>query len=56
MHLGGLAQKHVIYSTGYSVDLSNSDINLVEGVNFLLKPYDATTLIRTVENAFANGN
>jgi len=49
-------QMHVIYSTGYSVDLSNSDINLVEGVNCLLKPYDATTLIRTVEKAFANGN
>ena len=47
---------HVIYSTGYGLDLSNSGINLVEGVNCLLKPYDATTLIRTVENAFANVN
>jgi PAS domain S-box-containing protein len=49
-------QMHVIYSTGYSVDLSNSDINLVEGVNCLLKPYDATTLVRAVRKAFANGN
>jgi len=49
-------QMHVIYSTGYSVDLSNSDIQLVEGVNCLLKPYDATTLVRAVKKAFANGN
>ena len=49
-------QMRVIYSTGYSVDLSNTDINLVEGVNCLLKPYDATTLVRTVKKAFANGN
>jgi PAS domain S-box-containing protein len=47
---------HVIYSTGYSVDFSNSNINLVEGVNCLLKPYDATTLVRAVKKAFANGN
>jgi len=46
----------VIYSTGYSMDLSDSDIKLVEGVNCLTKPYDATTLIRTVEKALANGN
>ena len=46
----------VIYSTGYSVDLFNAGINLVEGVNCLPKPYNATTLVRTVENAFANRN
>jgi len=46
----------VIYSTGYSMDLSSSDIKLVEGVNCLPKPYDATTLIRMVEKALANGN
>jgi CheY-like chemotaxis protein len=45
----------VIYSTGYSVDLSNSGINLVEGVNCLRKPYDATALVRAVKKAFANG-
>jgi CheY-like chemotaxis protein len=48
-------QMHVIYSTGYSVDLANSGINLVEGVNCLRKPYDATTLVRAVRKAFANG-
>ena len=26
----------------------------VEGVNLLLKPYDATALMRAVKNAFAN--
>jgi PAS domain S-box-containing protein len=46
----------VIYSTGYSVDLSDSSINLVEGVNYLSKPYDATTLVRAVKKVFANGN
>jgi PAS domain S-box-containing protein len=43
----------VIYSSGYSVDLSNSGINLVEGVNFLRKPYDATMLVRAVKAALA---
>jgi len=47
---------HVIYSTGYSMDLFNSGVNLVEGVNCLLKPYDATALVRVVKKAFANGN
>ena len=46
---------HVIYSTGYSVDLSNPDVNLVEGVNCLLKPYDATALTRAVKKVFTNG-
>jgi CheY-like chemotaxis protein len=46
----------VIYSTGYSMDLFSSGIKLVEGVNCLLKPYDATTLVRAVKKAFANGN
>jgi CheY-like chemotaxis protein len=41
----------VIYSTGYSVDLANPDFSLVEGVNLLVKPYDATTLIRAIRNA-----
>jgi PAS domain S-box-containing protein len=49
-------QMHVIYSSGYSMDLSNSGMNLTEGVNCLLKPYDATTLARVVKKAFANGN
>jgi len=47
---------HVIYSTGYSMDLFSSGIELVEGVNCLLKPYDATALVRAVKRAFANGD
>jgi len=49
-------QMHVIYSSGYSMDLSNADMNLVEGANCLLKPYDATTLARMVKKVFTNGN
>jgi PAS domain S-box-containing protein len=45
----------VIYSTGYSTDLFRSGIELVEGINCLLKPYDATALVRTVKKAFAPG-
>ena len=47
-------QMRVIYSSGYSVDLSDASLNLVEGVNFLFKPYDATTLARTVKKILAN--
>jgi PAS domain S-box-containing protein len=43
----------VIYSTGYSADLFSSGIELVEGVNCLFKPYDATALVRVVKKAFA---
>jgi CheY-like chemotaxis protein len=46
---------HVIYSTGYSVDFLNPDLNLVEGVNLLLKPYNATTLTRAVKKALEAG-
>jgi hypothetical protein len=35
--------------------LFSSGIELVEGVNCLLKPYDATALARTVKKAFASG-
>jgi CheY-like chemotaxis protein len=45
----------VIYSTGYSLDLSESGLKLVEGVNCLFKPYDATMLVRAVRKIFANG-
>jgi hypothetical protein len=33
------------------VDFTNPELNLVEGVNFLLKPYDATALTRAVRKA-----
>ena len=54
--LGDEPRLRVIYSTGYSTDLFSSGIDLVEGVNCLLKPYDATALARAVKKAFANGH
>ena len=45
---------HVIYTTGYSMDLSDSGMNLIEGMNCLFKPYDATMLVRAVKKIFAN--
>lgn len=45
----------VIYCTGYSVDFSNPEINLVEGVNLLLKPFNATALTHVLKKALANG-
>jgi PAS domain S-box-containing protein len=46
----------VIYSTGYTVDFSNPDVKFEEGVNLLLKPYDATALTRVVKKAFAKAD
>jgi CheY-like chemotaxis protein len=43
----------VIYSTGYSADLLNSGVNLIEADNYLLKPYDASTLADAVKKALA---
>lgn len=42
----------VIYSTGYTVEFGNPDLHLVEGANFLFKPYDATALTRIIKRAF----
>ena len=46
----------VIYATGYSVDFVNPDLKLMEGVNLLLKPYNATALARMVKNNLAGEN
>lgn len=46
----------VIYTTGYSMDPADSGLNLVEGVNFLCKPYDAAILTRAVKKTLANAN
>jgi PAS domain S-box-containing protein len=42
----------IVYSTGYSVDFSNPQSRLARSDNCLLKPYDATALIRAVKKAF----
>jgi PAS domain S-box-containing protein len=46
----------VIYSTGYSMDLFDSDTHFVIGARCLLKPYDASTLATAINEAFASGN
>jgi CheY-like chemotaxis protein len=40
----------VVYTTGYSADLLGNDFVLVEGVNFLQKPYPPQKLVQTVRN------
>jgi CheY-like chemotaxis protein len=46
---------HVIYTTGYHPASVNEDLTLLEGINFLQKPYDTRTLARMVRN-FLNRN
>ena len=40
----------VIYSSGYSLDTISPGFMLKEGSNYLQKPYNPDTLIRTVRN------
>ena len=40
----------VIYTSGYSVELIESELTLNEGVNFLPKPYPAGQLAAVVRN------
>jgi CheY-like chemotaxis protein len=40
----------VVFTTGYSADLLGSDFVLVEGLNFLQKPYPPQKLVQTVRN------
>jgi CheY-like chemotaxis protein len=49
-------QLPVIYSTGYSMDLFDSDTSFVLRAECLLKPYDASTLAKAVKKVFANRN
>ncbi|HKW29015.1 MAG TPA: ATP-binding protein [Verrucomicrobiae bacterium] len=46
----------VIYSTGYSMDLIDSDTNFGTQAECLFKPYDASALANAVNRVFANGN
>jgi two-component system cell cycle sensor histidine kinase/response regulator CckA len=41
----------VIFSSGYSAELFSSDVPLVEGVNYLPKPYLTSTLLSIVRTA-----
>jgi two-component system cell cycle sensor histidine kinase/response regulator CckA len=38
----------VIYASGYSADVAGADFPLMDGVNFLTKPYDRARLAQTV--------
>jgi PAS domain S-box-containing protein len=40
----------VVYVSGYSPDLANQSLHLVEGVNFLTKPFEAHKLAQTIRN------
>jgi PAS domain S-box-containing protein len=40
----------VIYSSGYSLEMIQSGMNLTEGLNFLAKPYDPVKLANTVRH------
>lgn len=42
----------VIYSSGYSPDLFSSDIELIDGQNYLPKPYLTSKLVAMVRRAF----
>jgi PAS domain S-box-containing protein len=46
----------VIYSTGYSMDLINSETDFGTQAECLFKPYDASTLANAINKVFANGN
>lgn len=40
----------VVFTSGYSVNVLGTDVDLVEGLNFLQKPYRAEVLAQTVRN------
>jgi PAS domain S-box-containing protein len=42
----------IIYSSGYSSELFSSSVQLIEGVNYLPKPYLTSALVSIVRNAF----
>ncbi len=45
----------VIYSSGYSKEIAGKDLTMMEGVNYLAKPYELDRLFKTVRNAL-DGN
>ncbi|HEV2692925.1 MAG TPA: ATP-binding protein [Verrucomicrobiae bacterium] len=44
-------QLKVIYMSGYSPDITLSDLHLGQGIHFLTKPFDTITLAKTVRSA-----
>jgi nitrogen-specific signal transduction histidine kinase/ActR/RegA family two-component response regulator len=45
----------VIYTSGYSSELFDSNVNLQEGVNYLPKPYLSSKLTEIIQRALHNG-
>jgi DNA-binding NtrC family response regulator len=44
----------VIYTSGYSAELTGTDFPLEEGGNFLAKPCQSTKLAKTIRNLLDN--
>lgn len=44
----------IVYTSGYSAELAGQGAPLVEGVNFLQKPYDLRKLAQTIRNSLDN--
>ena len=42
------SQLKVIYTSGYSVDLATEGLSLDEGMNYLQKPFEPATLVKTI--------
>jgi DNA-binding NarL/FixJ family response regulator len=45
----------VLYTSGYSPEIFRKDSILVQGVNFLPKPYDFTSLLKAVRSSLDGG-
>ena len=52
---GDRPQLKVLYTSGYSVELTDGDLPLHDGVNFLPKPYQALRLATVVRNCLDAG-
>jgi len=39
---------NVIYTSGYSPEIASADLKLVEGINFLAKPFEARKLAHAI--------
>jgi DNA-binding NarL/FixJ family response regulator len=45
----------VLYTSGYSPEIFRKDSILVQGINFLPKPYDFQTLLKAVRSCLDGG-
>ncbi|MBA2657829.1 MAG: MEDS domain-containing protein [Tatlockia sp.] len=47
-------QLKVIYMSGYSAEIANKELQLQEGINFLIKPFESWELIKMLHNYLSN--